>query len=149
AFEVVQIGSRNAELVGHLALVETALAAQPLHSRAEKELSLSHVSACHDCYNIHKSESVSLALFGGTFTSCAGSCEARTLLEEGTIDERLRTSGGGPERPVRRHRAASQRARRAEAARVGAHRAHAGAPRRAEAVGAAAPGRAGACAWRS
>ena len=43
-----------------------------------------------------------------------------------------------PERPVRRHRAALQRRGRAEAARLGADRAYARPPRRAEAVGAAA-----------
>ena len=43
ALEMVEIGSGDAELAGHLALVEPALAAQPLHARAEKELSLGHV----------------------------------------------------------------------------------------------------------
>ena len=42
ALEVVEIGAGDAELVGHLALVEPALAPQPLEPRAEEELALKH-----------------------------------------------------------------------------------------------------------
>jgi hypothetical protein len=42
AFEVIEIGARDAELVGHLALVEPALTPQPLEPRAEEELALNH-----------------------------------------------------------------------------------------------------------
>jgi hypothetical protein len=42
SLEVVKIRARNAELVGHLALVEAAVAAQPLEPRAEEELPLKH-----------------------------------------------------------------------------------------------------------
>ena len=42
ALEVIEVGRRDAELVGHLALVEPALAPEPLEPRAEEELALKH-----------------------------------------------------------------------------------------------------------
>src|SRR5437868_2933373 len=42
ALQVVEVGRRDAELVGHLALIEPSLAPQPLQSCAEEELALSH-----------------------------------------------------------------------------------------------------------
>ena len=43
AFEMVQVRSGNAELVGHLALVEPAIAAQSLEPCTEEELALKHL----------------------------------------------------------------------------------------------------------
>src|SRR5579884_2014449 len=42
ALEMIEVGARDAELIGHLALVEPALAPQALEPCAEKELPLKH-----------------------------------------------------------------------------------------------------------
>src|SRR5437899_12862460 len=99
-------------------------------------------SMCHKIYNEHKSKSVIFALLAETVTI------GRVLLQldsdsKGTTNDRFRHGGYGSARAVRRDRAALYARRCAQAARLGAGRAHARLPRRAEAVGAAAQGAAG------
>ncbi len=56
ALEMVEVGAGDAELVGHLALVEAAVAPQPLQPGAEEELALHHHrSTCEHFYKLHKS----------------------------------------------------------------------------------------------
>src|SRR5262249_1756806 len=43
ALKVIEIGTGNAQFVGHLALVEPALTPQPLEARAKEELALHHI----------------------------------------------------------------------------------------------------------
>src|SRR5260221_8010635 len=138
---MVEIGAGDAELVGHLALIEPALAAQPLEPSAEEELALKHRPVNLSNYlQEHKSLSDIAALFSEAFTKAIGFPLPRE--DRGTRDERFQSGGRGARGAVRGKRPAIRRRGRAEAARPDPHRAYPRPPRRAQAVGIAAPARA-------
>src|SRR5687767_10817309 len=51
ALQVIEIGSRNAELRRHHALLQAAVAAQPLQSCAEEKLAVPHPAKLSTIYN--------------------------------------------------------------------------------------------------
>ena len=121
------------------ALVETAVAAKPRQPVRRGRACAGPSSAnCEQFHKHHKSNSDTCALFGAVVCRVAvfPCCPLETA--EGCVDDKFRRSRVGPARTVRRDRAALQRRRRAAAARLDPDRAHAGAARRAQAVGTAA-----------
>ena len=52
SLEMVEIGPRDTEQIGHLALVQPPLAAQPLEARTKEKLALQHhQSSCQEIHN--------------------------------------------------------------------------------------------------
>jgi hypothetical protein len=60
---MVEVRARDSELVGHLALVEPALAPKSLEPRAEEELALKHHVKLSNILQRYKSEHDMSALF--------------------------------------------------------------------------------------